>query len=70
MLIEPGFIKTNFSNATITAKRAKNPSLPYSQMMSNMFRAGEKMMESASPPELMVRVIFDAILAEKPRKGC
>ena len=66
-MIEPGFIKTNFSNAIITAKKAKDSSSPYLLMMSNMFKTGEKMMEAASPPELVAKVILDAILTEKPR---
>src|SRR5918912_804626 len=33
VLIEPGFIKTNFANSMVVAKRAQNPSSPYSQMM-------------------------------------
>ena len=30
VLIEPGFIKTNFSNAMVVAKKAKDPNSPYS----------------------------------------
>ena len=33
VLIEPGFIKTNFANSLVIAKKAQDPSSPYSQMM-------------------------------------
>jgi len=35
-LIEPGFIKTNFVNAMAIAKKAQDPSSPYSQMMQRI----------------------------------
>jgi NAD(P)-dependent dehydrogenase (short-subunit alcohol dehydrogenase family) len=33
VLIEPGFIRTNFANAMILAKKAQDPNSPYSAMM-------------------------------------
>src|SRR5947209_3190024 len=33
VLVEPGFIKTNFSQASVIAKNSEDPSSPYSQMM-------------------------------------
>ena len=36
VLIEPGFIRTNFANAMVIAKKAQDPSSPYSQMMQRI----------------------------------
>src|SRR5947209_18149959 len=33
VVVEPGFIKTNFSQASVIAKNSEDPSSPYSQMM-------------------------------------
>jgi NAD(P)-dependent dehydrogenase (short-subunit alcohol dehydrogenase family) len=36
VLIEPGFIKTNFENAMVIAKKAQDPNSPYSKMMQRI----------------------------------
>jgi short-subunit dehydrogenase len=36
VLIEPGFIKTNFVNTMVIAKKAQDPNSPYSKMMQRI----------------------------------
>jgi short-subunit dehydrogenase len=36
VLIEPEFIKTNFENAMVIAKKAQDPNSPYSKMMQRI----------------------------------
>lgn len=67
IIIEPGLIRTNFANAMKIAKKAQEPNSPYSQMMKNMSKMAERLSENASPPELVAKVIFDAIATETPR---
>lgn len=67
VLIEPGYIKTNFAAAAVIAKKAQDPNSPYSQLMKSMLKMGDKMMENASSPESVAKVILDAISSEQPR---
>jgi NAD(P)-dependent dehydrogenase (short-subunit alcohol dehydrogenase family) len=67
ILIEPGYIKTNFAAAIVTAKKAQDPDSPYSPLMKSMLKMGEKMMENGSSPESVAKVILDAISTEQPR---
>jgi NAD(P)-dependent dehydrogenase (short-subunit alcohol dehydrogenase family) len=36
ILIEPGFVQTNFANSMVIAKKAQDPTSPYSQMMQRI----------------------------------
>jgi NAD(P)-dependent dehydrogenase (short-subunit alcohol dehydrogenase family) len=36
ILIEPGFVQTNFANSMVIAKRAQDPTSPYSQIMQRI----------------------------------
>jgi NAD(P)-dependent dehydrogenase (short-subunit alcohol dehydrogenase family) len=67
IIIEPGLIRTNFANAMKIAKKAQEPNSPYSHMMKNMSKMAERLSENASPPELVAKVILDAIATETPR---
>src|ERR671914_2809453 len=49
VLIEPGFIRTNFANAMILAKKAQDPNSPYSPMMQTIQSNSGEMAKNASP---------------------
>jgi NAD(P)-dependent dehydrogenase (short-subunit alcohol dehydrogenase family) len=66
VLIEPGFIKTNFSNAMIIAKKAQDPSSPYSQMMQKVQTSSNEMAKNASSVDVVSRSILKAITSERP----
>lgn len=66
-LIEPGFIRTNFGNGMILAKRAQDTNSPYLQMMHGMSTFFDKAMENASPPELVAELVAEAATASKPK---
>ena len=66
VLIEHGAVKTSIANGMITAKKAQEPNSPYSQMMKSMSKFIEQLLANASHPELVAKVILDAISAEKP----
>jgi NAD(P)-dependent dehydrogenase (short-subunit alcohol dehydrogenase family) len=61
IVIEPGVIKTNFGAGMVIAKKAQDPSSPYSQMMQKMGNNWQHMTEQGSPPELVAKVVIDAI---------
>jgi NAD(P)-dependent dehydrogenase (short-subunit alcohol dehydrogenase family) len=66
VLIEPGFIKTNFGNSMVIAKRAQNPSSPYSQMMQKISANSNQMANNGSPVEVVSKVILEAVTSKNP----
>ena len=67
ILIEPGFIKTNFSNAAIKARRAQDPASPYSDMMQKTMATMMELAKNASPVELVANAILDAATNPNPQ---
>ncbi|HZC20094.1 MAG TPA: hypothetical protein VE223_00465, partial [Nitrososphaeraceae archaeon] len=66
VLIEPGFIKTNFGNSMVIAKRAQNPSSPYSQMMQKISANSNQLANNGSPVEVVSKVILEAVTSKNP----
>jgi NAD(P)-dependent dehydrogenase (short-subunit alcohol dehydrogenase family) len=67
ILIEPGFIKTNFGNAMVIAKRAQDSASPYSEMMQKMRASTTELAKNASDAELVANIILEAALNSNPR---
>jgi len=63
ILIEPGFVKTNFQQAMI---RSQHPNSPYSQMMQKRAAASTQFFQSGSEPELVAKTVLTAINAPNP----
>jgi NAD(P)-dependent dehydrogenase (short-subunit alcohol dehydrogenase family) len=61
IVVEPGVIKTNFGAGMVIAKKAQDPSSPYSQMMQKMGSNWQHMVESGSPAELVANAVIDSI---------
>lgn len=66
VLIEPGFIKTNFSNAMVIAKKAQDQNSPYSQMMQRIQANSGEMVKSASPVDIVSKAILEAVTSKSP----
>jgi NAD(P)-dependent dehydrogenase (short-subunit alcohol dehydrogenase family) len=66
ILVEPGVIKTNIANGMVIAKKSQNPNSPYSQIMQKMSTSFERMLENASSPELVAKVVLQAVTSENP----
>jgi NAD(P)-dependent dehydrogenase (short-subunit alcohol dehydrogenase family) len=66
VLIEPGFIRTNFANAMVIAKKAQDPSSPYSQMMQKVAANSGEMAKNGSPVEVVAKVILEAVTSKNP----
>jgi NAD(P)-dependent dehydrogenase (short-subunit alcohol dehydrogenase family) len=66
ILIEPGFIKTNFSKAVVVAKKSQDPSSPYSQMMQKVANVSGQLQQRGSTPDLVAKVVLDAVTSETP----
>ena len=65
VIVEPGFIRTNFGDGLVIAKKSQDPNSPYSQMMQKVATSFEEMMKNASP-DLVAQVVLNAIGDENP----
>ena len=68
VLVEPGFIRTNFAENIVTAKKAQDPNSPYSQTMTQMKSSSHRrrMIENAPDADLVASVIVEAATAKEP----
>jgi NAD(P)-dependent dehydrogenase (short-subunit alcohol dehydrogenase family) len=66
VLVEPGFVRTNFGDNIVIAKKAQDPNSPYSQMMQMMSSIRGKMLENASDADLVAAVAVEAATAKEP----
>jgi NAD(P)-dependent dehydrogenase (short-subunit alcohol dehydrogenase family) len=67
ILIEPGFIRTNFANVMVVAKKAQDPASPYSELMQKIMASVSELAKNASDAELVANVILDAASNPNPR---
>lgn len=67
ILIEPGFVQTNFANSMVIAKKAQDPNSPYSQMMQRIAASSNELAKNGSSAELVANVILDAATNPNPR---
>ncbi len=66
IIIEPGVIGTNFVNNVVVAKKSQDPNSPYCQITQKMASAFEEMVKNASSPELVAKVVLEAVTNENP----
>ncbi|HEX5904500.1 MAG TPA: SDR family oxidoreductase [Candidatus Nitrosocosmicus sp.] len=66
VIVEPGVIRTNFGDGLIVAKKSQDPNSPYSQMMQRSAAGFEKMMENASSPDVVAKVVLNAVRDKDP----
>ena len=66
VLIEPGFIKTNFSKTVVVAKKSQDPSSSYSQMMQKVVNVSSQLQQRGSTPDLVAKVVLNAVTSENP----
>ena len=67
ILIEPGFIKTNFANAVVIAKKAQDSASPYSGLMQKLMASTTELAKNASDAELVANIILEAASNPNPR---
>jgi NAD(P)-dependent dehydrogenase (short-subunit alcohol dehydrogenase family) len=66
ILIEPGFIRTNFANAIVVAKRAQDSASPYPEMMQKLMAVAAKLAKNASDAELVANIVLNAASNSSP----
>ena len=68
VIIEPGVIRTNIMNSSVSAKKALNPKSPYFPLMQKVENHFKSLLENvSSPPEEVAKVILQAITSENPQ---
>jgi NAD(P)-dependent dehydrogenase (short-subunit alcohol dehydrogenase family) len=67
ILIEPGFIRTNFGKNIAVAKRAREPSSPYAKMMQEMQSTFTDLASHAAPASLVAEKVLEAASKDNPR---
>lgn len=66
VLVEQGFIRTNFSHGVVIARKAQDPNSPYAQMMQSIASSFNKFKENASSPELVAKIVVEAATSNSP----
>lgn len=66
VVVEPGVIRTNIVNGMVVAKKSQDPNSPYLQIIQKMATVLENMMENGSPPDLVAKVVLNAVTNENP----
>ena len=66
VVVEPGVIRTNIVNGMVVAKKSQDPNSPYMQIIQKMATVLENMMENGSPPDLVAKVVLNAVTNESP----
>ena len=67
ILVEPGFVKTNFEHAMVIAKKTQDPASPYSELMQKIMVNASELAKNASDAELVANIILDAASNPNPR---
>jgi NAD(P)-dependent dehydrogenase (short-subunit alcohol dehydrogenase family) len=70
VVIEPGFIRTNIMNSSMTAKKAVDPKSPYfslTQQLERSFKSAMENTSASSPPEEVAKVVLQAITSDGPK---
>jgi NAD(P)-dependent dehydrogenase (short-subunit alcohol dehydrogenase family) len=66
VIVEPGFIRTNFANGLVIARKSQDPNSPYSQMMKKIGTSFEELKKNSSSPDLVANVVLNAVKDENP----
>ncbi len=67
ILVEPGFIRTNFANNAAMAKKASNASSPYSKMIQEMQSTFAELASHAAPAPLVAEKVLEASTTDNPK---
>lgn len=68
IIIEPGVIRTNIINSSISAKKGQDPKSPYFSLTQNLDKSFKTMMASPTSlhPQEVAKVILEAVSSENP----
>jgi NAD(P)-dependent dehydrogenase (short-subunit alcohol dehydrogenase family) len=68
VIIEPGVIRTNIMDSSVSSKKALDPKSPYFSLMQKVENYFKSTIENASsPPEEVAKVILKAVTSKSPK---
>lgn len=67
ILVEPGFIRTNFGNNAAMAKKAFDPNSPYAKMMQERQSTFTELASRAAPATLVAEKVLEAATTDNPK---
>jgi NAD(P)-dependent dehydrogenase (short-subunit alcohol dehydrogenase family) len=66
ILVEPGAIRSNFVSNGIIGQKAAEPSSPYAPMAETIQKTVPRVLDQATPPEEVAKVIVKAVTSDNP----
>ncbi|MEM2760175.1 MAG: SDR family oxidoreductase [Nitrososphaerales archaeon] len=66
VIIEPGAVRTRFSDNMKVARKANDPNSPYAQLTQKVFAGLKLLLEHGTPPDEVARVILKAATSINP----
>jgi NAD(P)-dependent dehydrogenase (short-subunit alcohol dehydrogenase family) len=66
ILVEPGAIRSNFVSNGIIGQKAAEPSSPYASMVETIQKTVPRVLDQATPPEEVAKVILKAVTNDNP----
>jgi NAD(P)-dependent dehydrogenase (short-subunit alcohol dehydrogenase family) len=66
ILVEPGVIRSNFASNAIVGQKAAEPSSPYAPLVKTFQKATARILDQATPPEEVAKVIVKAVTIDNP----
>ena len=69
ILIEPGFVRTNFIRAMVVAQKAQDPASPYSKLMQKLMANASELAKNASDADFVANIILDAAFESKSQSS-
>jgi NAD(P)-dependent dehydrogenase (short-subunit alcohol dehydrogenase family) len=61
VLVEPGFVKSKFSQAMVNAKKSQDPNSPYLHLMQKMTTINNQLERNGSTPDDVVNIVLTSI---------
>lgn len=66
VLVEPGFVKSKFSQAMINAKKSQDPNSPYLHLMQKMTTINNQLERNGSTPDDVAKIVLTSISSKNP----
>lgn len=66
VLVEPGFVKSKFSQAMVNAKKSQDPNSPYLHLMQKMTTINTQLERNGSTPDDVANIVLTSISSKNP----
>ena len=66
VLVEPGFVKSKFSQAMVSAKKSQDPNSPYLHLMQKMTTINNQLERNGSTPDDVANIVLTSSSSKNP----